>query len=265
MKILGISDYTRYRTPIFKGGGNKKTQKAQNEKFNVKLPDASHYDYSPLYTDIEEGSRLREEYREKLISACFDKEGKLHPLIKDKLDNSLFAFQLDGNTVKVMSIKDAVKSSVMSERSIDTDVIHATSGIENAKSIVKNGFDPKRISRTEFGPGFYFATSEGNAMNYGSAKVQARLKGKCAIMNGKYYENIKTDAVVNAVKEYTGMKSMGYPTYEIEDRVAEIVVDEYTRNLLVNELGYDCAYGSNGCMACYVAYNPDAIHDVEIC
>jgi len=235
------------------------------ESSGLNLPNSSDYDYLPLSINPDKALRLKKEYSDKISDACFDDNGKLNPVIKKKLDESHFVFELEDGTPQVMTIKEALKSCVLSSRPVDMQVFHATFTKETAQNIIDKGFDPMRISRTEFGPGFYFAPSEGDAMNYGSAQLSVRLKGNMAIMDhGKYYQKIANSAVINSVRDFTGLKSTGYPTSEIEARSAEKIVNEYARNVLTEELGYDCAYGAGGGKNCLVAFNPKAISDVKL-
>ena len=48
-----------------------------------------------------------------------------------------------------------------------------------------------------------------------------------------------------------------------EHNVARRVLYEYTRNMIVDELGYDMAYGSSRFDSCYAVYNPKAISNVR--
>mgnify|MGYP001026232760 FL=1 len=265
MNISKISFAGHIGTANFKGQPKTiKENSSETLQTGFELPNATQYDYSPLFTDPRKGASLQEEYRAKLTDICFDKKGELNPVIKKKLDDSHFVFEQPDGTQKVMTIKEALKSYVKSSRPIDTSLIHATFVREDAMNIAKNGFDPKRIKRTEFGPGFYFSPSEGDAMNYGSAKVKARIKGNCAHMDGKFYEKINNYKTKEAVKKFVGLNSTGYPTQEIENSVANLVINEYARNVLYNEMGYDCAYGSGGGKSCFVVFNPDSISDIEM-
>lgn len=255
---------------FFKGDydGTKPAQVVRKEAkaqgcFKDILPNPERYDYSPLFTDPRTGSAKRKEYMSKIMDICFDKKGELNPAIKKHLDESLFLFDTKDGAQKLMTFKDAIKASIKGERMIDTNLYHATDMKETVQSIIKNGFDPQKIARTEFGPGFYFAGSEGEAMNYGSAKLTARIKGKCAHVDGKYYERVKTWKMQDKLKKFIGLNSFGYPTQEVENSVTSKIINEYARNILVNELGYDCAYGAEGGKACFVVYNPKAISDIK--
>lgn len=265
MKISNVAFNNSYFKPAFRGYTLKtENKKTGSDSLNVELPDSTQYDYAPLYTDPKKGRMLETTYRNKLMGICFDEEGKLNPIIKNKLDDSNFIFEQPDGTSKVMTIKDALKSYVISSKPFNGQLIHATFVREDAENIKKHGFDPKRISRAEFGPGFYFTPSEGEAMNYGSAMLSARVKGNCAHMDGKFYEKIKTQGVTDTVKNFIGLKSSNHPTFDIERQVVSTVINEYVRNILFEELGYDCAYGAGGGKSCFVVYNPDAISDIKV-
>lgn len=264
MNISKISCNNYVCNTNFKGQNSKTKVENSETKPAFELPNSDNYDYAPLFTDPNKGSELQKEYKAKLRGVCFDKEDKLHPAIKKKLDDSLFVFEQPDGTSKVMTIKDAIKGYIKPSREIDGEFYHATFVTEDAKNIIRNGFDPKRIKRTEFGPGFYFTPSEGDAMNYGSAKVKARIKGNCGHISGKFYEKINNYKTQEAVKKFVGMKSVGYPTQDIEREVASSIINEYARNIISQELGYDCAYGAGGGKACFVVFNPNSISDIEM-
>lgn len=240
----------------FKGCG-------KSENLGVTLPNPSEYDYEPLYTPYEKADRLKSEYKGKIMEACFDKDGKLNPRIRRHLDESKFVFELKEGCPEVMTIKEALKRSIMGESKVNMDMFHGTPTIEQRDSIIENGFDPKRISRAEFGPGIYFTPSEGEAMIYGNAKVLAKLKGRCARFDGPFYSKVANGAVLNAVQKFVGLKSKGYPTTQLEHESAQRIVNEYVRTVLCDELGYDFGYGASRSKACYVAFNPEAITDIK--
>ena len=66
------------------------------------------------------------------------------------------------------------------------------------------------------------------------------------------------------LKKFIGLNSFGYPTQEVENSVTSKIINEYARNVLYNEMGYDCAYGSGGGKSCFVVFNPDSISDIEM-
>lgn len=264
MNIAKIS-CINYRPNVnFKGQNPEHKSESKDTIAKFDLPEPSKYEYAPLYTDPKKADMLQKEYRSKLSKVCFDTDGRLNPVIKKKLDESFFVFDMPDGSSQVMTIKEAIKAYVKPSRPIDAELYHATFVREDAENIIKKGFDPQKIKRTEFGPGFYFTPSEGDAMNYGSAKVKARIKGNCGHINGKFYEKINNYKVQEGVKNFVGMKSVGYPTQDIEREVARTIINEYARNVIYQELGYDCAYGAGGGKACFVVFNPNSISDIEM-
>ncbi len=262
MNIQKIYGFNYAQKTNFKSAISK-DNKEQTTTLGCKLPDSKQYEYAPLYTNPKKGSELQAQYKEKLRNICFDEKGNLHPAIKKKLDESCYIFEQPDGSSKLMTIKDALKSYVGNAKPIDTRLLHGTFVQEDADSIIKNGFDPKRINNTYFGPGFYFTPSEGDALIYGSAKVEARIKGNCAHANGKFYEKINNWPVQESVKKFIGLNSYGYPTQDIENGIANSIINEYVRNVLFNEMGYDCAYGANRGSSCIVVFNPDSISDIR--
>lgn len=241
--------------------------KGASQTLGVKdlLPNPKEYTYEPLYTPFEESERKEKEYINKLTSLCISKDGTIHPLIKKHLDESKFIFELNDGKSELLNIKDAIKAKIRKEEDIDCTLYHATYTKETAKKILENGFRPEFISRTKFGPGFYFAFSEGDALQYNSAKLRARCKGKCANMDGAYYDKIATSAVTKSIEDFIGLEPCGYPISKYNYDVCTKILNEYVRNLFVNEFGYDLAYGSEKGICCIIAHNPSAISEIEEC
>lgn len=59
------------------------------------LPNPQDYMYQPLCTSFEESEKKEKEYKDKVNSLCILKNGKLHPLIKEHLDESRFIFEFE--------------------------------------------------------------------------------------------------------------------------------------------------------------------------
>ncbi len=233
--------------------------------FGVKnlLPNPQEYMYEPLFTKFEESQTKENEYKNKVNSLCILENGRIHPLIKGHLDESKFIFEFEGQKPMCDTIKNAIQSQILGEDDCDYKLFHATDTIETSKKIIENGFDPKYISRTKFGPGFYFAFTEGDALEYNSAKLQARCKGKCARVNGPYYDKIVTTPVTRSIEHFIGLEPCGYPVGKFNYEICLKILNEYVRNLFIEELGYDLAYGGDRNTSCIVAHNPKAISEIE--
>ena len=113
------------------------------------------------------------------------------------------------------------------------------------------------------GPGFYFSSSYGAAREYNSAVLKADCRGKCAHVDGPYFDRITDAGVTSNIAHFIGLKANGYGTARYEHDVARRVLYEYTRNMIVDELGYDMAYGSSRFDSCYAVYNPKAISNIR--
>lgn len=236
-----------------------KTMGVENE-----LPNPALYaDLDRFDMDYRKQEALGKEYFDKIMNVCFDKNGKLDERLKCYLDNTKFNIATSGGEKKSMTIKEAIESSIFREYDVDLNLYHATFTKEVGEQIIKEGFDPNKISRTQFGPGFYFSPSEGAAMAYNSAILRADCKGKCAHVDGPYFDRITDSNVTSDIAKFIGLSSKGYGTGTQEHNVARRVLHEYTRNMIIDELGYDMAYGSSRFDSCYVVYNPKAISNIR--
>ena len=175
--------------------------------------------------------------------------------IKKMLDESKFLLDV-GNGKELMSIKEFIQKIVtrVDEQRSFPNMYHASFSKEKIDNIIKNGFDPKCIYRAQNGPGFYFAFAEGQAMMYGSAKLTADLEGKTAIFPPKWYDKITegTDAI-ERIKTFTGTNGAN------SKNDAGQKLNEYVRNLLFKDLGYDMGY-ANGELICF---NPSVIKNIK--
>ena len=228
------------------------------------LPNPALYaDLDRFDMDWQKQEELGNEYYNKIYDVCFDSDGKLDERLKCYLDNTKFDIATSNGEIKKMTIKEAVTSSIIRDCDVDTSLYHATWTTEVADKIIKNGFDVNKISRTQFGPGFYFSSSYGSAREYNSAVLKADCKGKCAIVDGPYFDRITESSATSDIASFIGLSSNGYGTAKHEHNVARRVLYEYTRNMIIDELGYDMAYGSSRFDSCYAVYNPKAISNVR--
>ena len=231
-----------------------------------KLPSTEKYaECCSWMVPYEKREEMKQEYKSKILEAVIDSEGKIDKRIVDFLDNQKFDIDIDGTgKKKSMTIKEAIDSAIVRTYDADTTLYHATWTTEVADKIIQNGFDPDKISRTKLGPGFYFSPSEGGAIEYSSCILKADIKGKCAQVNGPFYEQITNAHPVIALSDFIGLNSREYELGMAENEVCTKLVNEYARNYLVNELGVDMAYGSSGRFeTCYAVYNPDSISNVR--
>lgn len=184
------------------------------------------------------------------IEECFDENNKLNPIIKKELDKSKFLIKTDKGD-ELLSIKDAIGRFVLRDNGemCVKKMYHACGTYETVNKILEEGFDPKTISRTMYGPGFYFTGSEGNARNYGTAIMNADLKGHCVALDPEWYDAISTGATIDKIEKFTGA----------DYKTAGKILNEYTRNLIAEDLGIDFAH----CMGNYVCFNPDSIQNMQ--
>ena len=242
---------------------NKANTSFTRKKDIVPLPNPNNYNYMPLETTLEKQKKLNTGYESALKTAFFDKNGELSEDIKDYLDNAIFEFRTPAGP-QYMTIKEKINDSIVREADIDSEMYHATWTTDTIEEIKKDGFKPEFIKRTKFGPGFYFSPNQAGAMDYGSAILKARCKGRCVYMKSAYYDKMNDSDIAPRLKEYLGLNSKGYPTANIETQTATRVLNEYCRSYLSDELGYDFAYGADRSGGAFVAHNPKAITDIDL-
>lgn len=230
-----------------------------------KLPNPALYsDLNRFDMDFEKQDALGKEYYDKIISVCFDEQGNLDERLKEYLDNTKFEIETATGRKEMMTVREAVTSSIIkSFGDLDMTLYHATWSTTTGDQIIKNGFDVDKIARTQFGPGFYFSPSQGSAMEYNSAILKADCKGKCAHVDGPYFDRITNAEVTTSIANFIGLPMKEYGTAKYGLNAARKVLYEYTRNILVNDLGYDMAYGASRFDSCYVVYNPKSISNIR--
>ncbi len=231
-----------------------------------KLPSPEKYaDCSNWAVPYEKRDVLKQEYYDKVMEAITDSNGKLDQRIVDFLDNKKFDIELtDSKQKKNMTIKDAIDAAIVRTGNVDFTAFHATFVKEIGEQIIKNGFDPSKISRTKLGPGFYFSGSEGGSLEYSNCLLMAELKGNCAQVSGPFFEKIIEAGPTQSLAKFIGLKSREYELGMAENSICEKVINEYARNYLVNDLGIDMAFGpSSRFECCYAVYNPDAISNIR--
>lgn len=181
---------------------------------------------------------------------CFSDNYELNPVVKKLIDNSKFLLQTQ-NGDEYVSIKDAIKTYITNDwGDIDIPMIyHACSTYNTVDKIIQKGFEPKYISRTMYGPGFYFTGSEGDARNYGTAIMTAELKGHCCVLDPKWYDAISSDSVTGKISNLTGSDYFQ----------SKAILNEYVRKLMYEELGVDFAY----CYGNQVVFNQASILNMQ--
>lgn len=252
--------------------------------------------FDPAKEQIER-ENYRKEFMDKIFVEVADENGNpildnalrpktiLDPAIKEALDNSVFHFEGPDGEKFSGTIKEALEKYITY---VDDDSVIMYQGLlhgcsqESLNDIIENGPDMKKISRSVFGPGMYFALSEGDAQDYSSAKVKADIVktkrengeiGKFVRLKGAFYEKVTNMAVTNMACQLAGIDPesiycypQGQPYYisQIKQEVAKKLIDEYCRNILVDELGIDAGYGHAPYHhSCIVVFNPDSVQNAS--
>ena len=201
------------------------------------------------------------------------------PQIKDALDNSVFEFEGPNGEQVVCSIKDIINMHAVDDESAAQsgclNLFHGTSR-EAMQNILEKGPDMTAGSRTAFGPGMYFAFSEGDAHDYSSAKLLADVhrserkdgtKGRFVRFKTDYYDKINGKCATK-LRDLLGLNitdkdySREVPYYipMVKTEAPYKIFNDYCRDLIVNDLGIDAACGfSRGYHSCVVVFNPDSV------
>ena len=183
-------------------------------------------------------------------SEVFDKDGKLNSLVKKMLDEAKFVLDKDGKT-ELMTIKEYTKANILKIQKYNKDrywgMYHATFSKQVADQIIKNGFDYKKISRAQHGPGIYLAFAEGQALQYGSAKIKLDIikDGKEVVFKPKWYDQVANSKIYNRIRKFTNCG----------EEKAKLALNEYVRSYIVDELGCNLGY-ANGELICF---NPEVM------
>lgn len=250
----------RYFKGNLKNNMQKRTMGVENQ-----LPNPALYaDCSSFSLPFSKVEALKKDYTQKIMHICFDSNKKLDKRLSDFLDSQTFEIETSTPGVKKqMTIKDAVRESVVRTGKLDMTLFHATGYKEIGDQIIKEGFDPFKISRAQFGPGFYFSPSEGGAREYSGCVLKADCKGNCATFSDPFYDRIARSNVTNEIAKFIGLDSKDWTLKELEHGVCSRVLNEYTRDFLVNDLGYDMGFGFTRFDSCFAIYNPAAISNIR--
>ena len=242
--------------------------------------------------EIKKEKELKESLLNQFIIEQKDPEGnilrnnhgqpikKLDPKIKHMLDSKTFDFTAPDGTQMNCTVEEAIKAYIVETFDEDkkyNDLLHGTS-TESIEDILTNGIDMSKTQRNAFGPGMYFAFSEGDANDYSSSKIIADItpqqrnsnqKGRIVRFNNNFYDQINTYQTYTAIQDFIDLKRPinAEQSYYIENVYREIpskLFDEYVRELLVDDMGIDAAQ----CYAsyhhpCVVVFNPDAITNIR--
>lgn len=151
------------------------------------------------------------------------------------------------------TVKDYIEacfSDEAKERHEET-TLHATSK-NNAYSILKEGFDINRCSRSLGGPGIYFARDAIRIKQVGNGEevLQANVRGICRSINPNYYKGIDNN---NELKE----KVKAAIVQSGRDVAVDKAIDKYVLQVLKDDFGLDMIHSRD-----LVVVNPKCISGV---
>ena len=207
----------------------------------------------------------------------------LVPGIKEEMDSRIFKFT-DANCNEFEgTVKDIIERHIIYDDNLKDKYERMFHGTDKnyIKDILENGPDVTRSSRVVFGPGMYFALSEGDAQAYSDGKLLADIvkttrqngeQGKFVRVNGAYYDRMAQSDVMRTLgkllgTEVTGADYQGNTPYYVPTSKMSVqnkVLNEYCRRILVDELGIDAAFALDSAYhTCIVVFNPDSITNME--
>lgn len=251
--------------------------------------------YNPAKEAAEE-EKFRQSLLDHYFSKVLDESGGTilcrdgQPLtaldsgVVDELDRAVFSFDLplSGGNFEG-SIKQALAYCMRDDERLPDrycDVLHGTSK-ENVGNILKYGPDFKKVKNTAFGPGMYFALCEADAQDYSPAKLKADVvkttrsdgsTGRFVRINDCFYGKIQNAQVYNKLKNILGIEAdnSDYDPYTpayisaVKSEIPTRVLDDYCRNVIVNDLGVDAAYACAPYHhSCIVVFNPESITNLS--
>lgn len=277
--------------------GNFRNLKNNNQS-QKSVSFGSYYDNS-FSEELRRVNIEQNKYRDEIYEKCLtplcsnssmpinDKKGKVEmtllPEIKNRLDGSVFKFKDFNNEEFKGSIKEAFKKFIMNldaQPEVMERLFHGTSQ-ESINAILEKGVRIPRSTNTYFGPGMYFAMSEGDAQDYSPAKLIADItrvtrkngeKGKFVRVYGDYYDRIKDAAILDTtqiIDDVTGINGRPLPNepyYRLNARYSLplLILGEYCRRVLVDDLGIDAAYASAPHHhSCVVVFNADSVKNIQ--
>lgn len=252
-----------------------------------------------LSEELMKANIEQRKYSDEIYQSCFtpvyddkgklitDKKGRVEmtllPEIKNRLDGSVFKFKDFNDEEFKGSIKEAFKKFIMNldaQPEVMERLFHGTSQ-ESINAILEKGVRIPRSTNTYFGPGMYFAMSEGDAQDYSPAKLIADItrvtrkngeKGKFVRVYGDYYDRIKDAAILDTtqiIDDVTGINGRPLPNepyYRLNARYSLplLILGEYCRRVLVDDLGIDAAYASAPHHhSCVVVFNADSVKNIQ--
>lgn len=244
---------------------NNKTQQPQNMNGT---PYVGAY-YMPVINFRGDSEKVLVTKKDEAGNKILDKYGnpviRLNPEIKKAMDKETFEFTGPDGEKFTGTVKEALLAYIRDIRDLDENRysgLYHGSSLESIKKIKEQGPDPRKTTSVGFGPGMYFAFSEGDAHDYSGAKIKADLQkhkredgvtGKFAVFNGLFYRNIKTPEVAKKLQEIT-------PTSTDIDSL----LNDYCREILVDDLKIDAGYGfARSHHPCVIVFNPDVISNIR--
>lgn len=245
MQIQKISNANQnYRLNNYKFNNNK-VNDAQN---NVSFTSLGDF----YASKIQQKAQYKQEFAQRILSQEQD--------IVAFLDELTFKYG-ENESASITDVLKELLSDDIEEIFLE-GLMHRTME-ENVGNILENGFDFSKIAKTNYGPGVYFANSEGAIQIYSGKTLQADFNGRAVRSEGLKNYNTFSNIVENELRKFLNMDmSFNFETGMIEHEVFSDFLNQYFREKIVNELNIDgaIALGSEGY---FVIFNPDSIKNIR--
>lgn len=219
----------------------------------------------PMPYEVFEAKKLA--YINKLYATYFDENGKVIPEIKQFLDESVFNMKIGGGRMEkqvTSTIKNHISSSIHDVETVYGELYH---GAMKPDALLNEGFNTRYINRTNLGPGFYFA-GEGEAREYGTV-IAAKIResgATAAKADDRFYEGLPIGDAASKLSKFLGFKTDKYSEeMMIQQDFVSKIINEYSRDFIVNELGIDILKGYGGATPfdyCTCVLNPDIFEKI---
>ena len=191
--------------------------------------------------------------------------------IKEILDKGIYNFKTEKGAEFSGNIKDFIESHIIEpKKMVKYEGLYHGTLRESGESIVENGFDAGKITRTKCGPGVSFTSEEYLAHELGGGYIlRCDFEGNRVRTKYGYYQAIQNNQqVASDICNVLGIENN--PTsFDEAMKIREITdkhVYDYTRNVLINELGIDAANDMGdypSIPGCFVVFNTDCVSNVR--
>ncbi len=202
-------------------------------KPETEMPNIRNYIYVGNNANLNT-KKMYEDYYQALHDACFEENGKLKDSVVGYFKGKVFAMTDTDGKKGLQTVPQFLKGNIRKNppnpwynpTGKGMMYYHATDTRETAQKIKEEGFDPNKLSRSQYGPGVYLALSEGAARSYGSCVMLCRLNSdRSGHVGDKFYDRLRYSNVTKQIADDFGFK-------RTEDAMADVIQMKFANDLL---------------------------------